>query len=199
MSIMGHPKYDVAGDIVLSEPHIDDSTLEVLKQKNISDLAHIHITQLDVALRAKLGIFVAFQSIPEIVGVKLFEFLRTIYNAKRSANETFLSFKKIVEPICEELSISRDFLWRDVNVGFSGGERRKIEILQLRLLKPKYVFLDEVDSGLDVDAFRSVAKLLSDYNSNDNCLIIITHYFEILEWISVDHVYMLDNGKLIAQ
>lgn len=202
MSIMGHPKYEnMAGEIVLSDDasFINADTLECLKHKEIEDLNHIDIIQLDVTLRAKLGIFVAFQSIPEIVGVKLFEFLRTIYNAKRSSNETFLSFKKIVEPLCEELSIPRDFLWRDVNVGFSGWERRKIEILQLKLLKPRYVFLDEVDSGLDVDAFRSVAKLLADYNAHDNCLIIITHYFEILEWIPVDHVYMLSDGRLVEQ
>ena len=78
--------------------------------------------------------------------MKLFEFLRTIYNARFDTNETFLSFKKIIEPLVAQLDIDREFLFRDVNVGFSGGEKRKIEILQLKLLQPRYILLDEVDS-----------------------------------------------------
>jgi len=105
-----------------------------------------NIIELDPHQRAKLGIFLAFQTIPEIKGVKLFEFLRTIYNARFDTKETFISFKKIIEPLVQQLGIDREFLFRDVNVGFSGGERRKIEILQLTLLKPRYVLLDEVDS-----------------------------------------------------
>jgi Fe-S cluster assembly ATP-binding protein len=96
-----------------------------------------------------------------------------------------------------ELTIDRDFLWRDVNVGFSGWERRKIEILQLKLLKPRYVFLDEVDSWLDVDAFKSVANLLREYDSWNNCFIIVTHYFSILDYIPVDTVYLMEWWKII--
>lgn len=205
MAIMGHPKYECwmlnaeCWIFLQNESdYIDDYTKEILEEKEYN-LNTIPLYEIDPNLRAKLGIFVAFQNIPEIKWVKLFEFLRTIYNAKRSANETFLSFKKVVEPLCQELDIDRDFLWRDVNVGFSWGERRKIEILQLKLLKPRYIFLDEIDSGLDVDAFRKVAKLLSDYNSSENTLIVITHYFDILDYIPVDHVYLLDWGKLIGQ
>ena len=131
--------------------------------------------------------------------MKLFEFLRTIYSAKVGKQETFLSFKKIIDPLVAELSIDREFLRRDLNVGFSGGERRKIEILQLRLLEPKYIFLDEVDSGLDVDAFRSVATLMKEINSKDNTFIIITHYFSILDYIPVDRVYVLENGNVTLQ
>ena len=143
--------------------------------------------------RAKAGIFLAFQTIPEVKGVKLFEFLRTIYSAKVGEQVTFLAFKKLIEPLIQELSIDREFLWRDLNVGFSGGERRKIEILQLRLLQPQYIFLDEVDSGLDVDAFRSVASLMKEINTDKNTFIIITHYFSVLDYIPVDHVYVLEN------
>ncbi|HNG97061.1 MAG TPA: ABC transporter ATP-binding protein, partial [Candidatus Absconditabacterales bacterium] len=92
-----------------------------------------------------------------------------------------------------------DFLRRDVNVGFSGGERRKIEILQLQILKPRYIFLDEVDSGLDVDAFKSIAQILSAYRSSTNTFVIITHYFDILEYIPVDHVYLMDGGMIISK
>ena len=88
-----------------------------------------------------------------------------MYSAKLGKEETFLSFKKIIEPLVAELKIDRDFLWRDVNVGFSGGERRKMEVLQIRLLEPKYIILDEVDSGLDVDAFKAVATLLQELNN----------------------------------
>jgi len=98
----------------------------------------------------------------------------------------------------KELKIDPEFLRRDLNVGFSGGERRKIEILQLKILQPTYIFLDEVDSGLDVDAFRSVVQLLKELNNEKNCFIVITHYFTILEHLPVDQVLVLDEGRVIA-
>lgn len=148
--------------------------------------------ELDPHERAKLGIFVAFQAIPEIKGVKLFEFLRSIYNATMSQNLSFVQFKKHIIPLMQDLNIDTEFLRRDVNVGFSGGERRKIEMLQLKLLNPRYIFLDEVDSGLDVDAFRDVARMIQELNTADNTFIIITHYFTILDYVSVDKVYVLE-------
>jgi Fe-S cluster assembly ATP-binding protein len=149
--------------------------------------------------RAKLGIFVAFQHIPEIKGIKLFEFLRSIYDAKNESTTSFLAFKKIIEPLMKELEISMEFLRRDLNVGFSGGERRKIEIVQLKLLEPKYIFLDEIDSGLDVDAFKSVVQMIAKVNHEKNSFIIITHIFDILKYIPVDHVYILEQGKIIKE
>lgn len=179
LTVMWHPKYEITdGDILM-----DGASLKELWPDE----------------RAQKGIFLAFQSIPEIKGVKLFEFLRTIYSAKVGEQITFLAFKKVVEPLVKELNIDRDFLWRDLNVGFSGGERRKIEILQLRLLEPQYIFLDEVDSGLDVDAFRSVASLMKELNNENNTFVIITHYFSILDYIPVDHVYVLENGKITQE
>ena len=214
MTVMGHPAYeatmlkgenaimvnDVVSEgvfLVNDSDYIDDALKWLLEEKWVEDLHAIDILALDPDMRSKLGIFVAFQNIPEIKWVKLFEFLRTIYNAKWGTTETFISFKKIIEPLVTELAIDRDFLWRDVNVGFSGGERRKIEILQLKLLKPRYIFLDEVDSGLDVDAFKSVASLLREYDSWDNCFIIVTHYFSILDYIPVDVVYLMEWWKII--
>jgi Fe-S cluster assembly ATP-binding protein len=140
MTIMGHPKYTITN----GEIFLDD---KLLNETNPHE-------------RAKMGIFLAFQHIPEIKGVKVFEFLRSIYDAKNESQTSFIQFKKIIEPLIQELQIDKEFLRRDLNVGFSGGERRKIEILQLKLLQPKYIFLDEVDSGLDVDAFRQVATML---------------------------------------
>ena len=99
----------------------------------------------------------------------------------------------------KDLAISMEFLRRDLNVGFSGGERRKIEILQLKLLEPTYIFLDEIDSGLDIDAFKSVAKMIAKLNTNKNSFIIITHIFDILKHIPVDKVYVLEKGKIIRE
>ena len=166
--------------------------------KNITG-EEIDVLELDPHERAKLGIFVAFQNIPEIKGVKLFEFLRSIYNATMNTNLTFIPFKKLILPLLENLKIDSEFLRRDVNVGFSGGERRKIEMLQLKLLNPKYIFLDEVDSGLDVDAFRDVAAMIQKLNSSDNTFIIITHYFTILDYIPVDKVFVMESGKIVKE
>jgi Fe-S cluster assembly ATP-binding protein len=184
MAIMGHPSYEVMN--------------WKLKITN-TDWEIIDILELNPHERAKLWIFVAFQTIPEIKGVKLFEFLRSIYNATTDQNLSFIQFKKHILPLCDSLKINTEFLRRDVNVGFSGGERRKIEMLQLKLLNPKYIFLDEVDSGLDVDAFRDVAEMIRELNSPDNTFIVITHYFSILDYIPVDKVYVLESGKVVKE
>ena len=179
MTIMGHPAYIVTHwDIIL-----DNQSLLTISPDQ----------------RAKLGIFLAMQHIPEIKWVKLFEFLRSIYDAKHGTTSSFLQFKKIIEPLMLEIQLEKDFLRRDLNVWFSWGERRKLEVLQIKLLNPKYIILDEVDSGLDVDAFKTVAQLLASINTSENSLIIITHIFSILESIPVDHVYILEQGKLIAE
>ncbi len=179
LTTMGHPSYEITQwDIT-----IDGQSIKEMSPDE----------------RAQHGIFLAFQSIPEIKGIKLFEFLRSIYSAKTGENQSFIQFKKIVIPLLDELHIDHEFLRRDLNVGFSGGERRKIEILQLKLLQPTYIFLDEVDSGLDVDAFKAVAALIKSLNSAGNSFIIITHYFSILDHIPVDIVYVLENGKLVKE
>jgi len=179
MTIMWHPKYNIESWKI----EIDKTNLLELKPDE----------------RAKSGIFLAFQHIPEIKWVKVFEFLRSIYDAKNDSQTSFIQFKKIIEPLIQELSIDREFLRRDLNVWFSGWERRKLEILQLKLLKPKYIFLDEIDSWLDVDAFRQVAEMIKDLNSPDNCFIIITHYFTILDYLPVDRVYVLDKWELVKE
>lgn len=179
LSVMGHPSYQIVG----GEIFVDGE-----------NIGHMNPDE-----RAQKWIFLAFQTIPEIPGVKLFEFLRTIYSAKNGKQESFLSFKKIIEPLLVELGIDKEFLRRDLNVGFSWGEKRKIEILQIKLLQPRTIFLDEVDSGLDVDAFKSVAQMMSAYNNSENSFIVITHYFSILDFIPVDWVFVLQEGKLIKE
>ena len=131
--------------------------------------------------------------------MKLFEFLKTVHDISTGTTSTFLSFKALIEPILDHLQLSKEFLWRDLNVGFSGGERRKLEILQMKLLQPKYIILDEIDSGLDVDAFKVVASLLKELNSKENTFIVITHIFSILEDLPVDEVIVLEGGKVKQQ
>ena len=179
MTVMGHPSYEIIDGKILLDGE--------------------DVLEMEPDERSKAGIFLAFQSIPEVKGVKLFEFLRTIYNARWEKKESFVSFKRLILPHLEELGIDKEFLWRDLNVWFSGWERRKIEILQLKLLEPTYIFLDEVDSGLDVDAFRSVAQLLQQIDSEDNTFVVITHYFTILEYLEIDEVFVLQDGAVVHQ
>ena len=176
MLITGNPKYEIT-----------DGTIELDGQV---------LNEMSPDERARAGIFLTFQNIPEIPGVKLFEFLKSIYDAKAETPSTFLSFKKIIEPLMQELEIPKDFLWRDLNVGFSWGEKRKIEVLQIKLLNPKYIILDEIDSGLDVNAVRQVAELLETTNTTDNSFIIITHLFEMLQNLPLEQVLVLEKGVI---
>ncbi len=165
------------------------------------DTWSVNIEGLDVLemspdKRAKLWIFLAFQQIPEIEGVKLFEFLRNIYNTHIWKNTTFLKFKDIIIPLIQEVWLDKEFLRRDLNVGFSWWEKRKIEILQIKLLKPKYIFLDEIDSWLDVDAFKSITKMIGELNNQENCFVFITHHFEIIQNIDIDEVIILNNWEI---
>ena len=176
MLITGNPKYEITGGTI----ELDGQVLNEMSPDE----------------RARAGIFLTFQNIPEIPGVKLFEFLKSIYDAKAEPPSTFLSFKKIIEPLMQELEIPKDFLWRDLNVGFSGGEKRKIEVLQIKLLNPKYIILDEIDSGLDVNAVRQVAELLETTNTPDNSFIIITHLFEMLQNLPLEQVLVLEKGVI---
>ena len=176
LSILGHPKYSII-----------NWTIKI-DWKDIKDMSPDK--------RAKNWLFLAFQNIPEIQWVKLFEFLRNIYNTNTWENLTFLKFKEFIVPLVEEVWLDREFLRRDLNVWFSGWEKRKVEILQIKLLKPKYIFLDEIDSGVDIDAFKSVAKMIEELNNQDNCFIFITHHFDILKNIDIDEVIILKNWEI---
>lgn len=180
LTVMWHPKYKV----------------ESWSMSVISNNAEKSLNVLSPDKRANLWIFLAFQNIPEIEWVKLFEFLRNIYNTNTWENLTFLKFKELIIPLVEEIGLDREFLRRDLNVWFSWGERRKVEILQIKLLKPEYIFLDEIDSGLDIDAFKSIAKMIEELNDENNCFIFITHHFEILKNIDIDEVIILKNWEI---
>lgn len=151
--------------------------------------------------RSRLGLFLAFQYPIELPGVTGMTFLRTIINSSRVAkNQSELEGIELVKLIREkaaELEISQDMLKRFVNVGFSGGEKKRFEILQMALLDPKIAVLDETDSGLDVDALRIVGKGVTNLKSKDRGMLVITHYQRLLDHIIPDFVHIMVKGKII--
>jgi Fe-S cluster assembly ATP-binding protein len=160
-----------------------------------------NLNELSTEERAQKGIFLAFQYPLEIPGVSTNIFLKTSLNAVRKAKGEkeldTLTFLKLIKEKALELGIDEKFLSRQLNVGFSGGEKKKNEILQMKLLEPKLSILDETDSGLDIDALRIVADGVNSYKSKDNAFLIITHYQRLLDYIKPDFIHVLSNGKII--
>jgi Fe-S cluster assembly ATP-binding protein len=150
--------------------------------------------------RAKNGLFLAFQNPPEISGVKMSTFLRTAINEKKNHQKkepiTLKEFKKKLEQKSNELQI-KHAQKRNLNEGFSGGEKKKSETLQMKLLEPKIIILDEIDSGLDIDALKTVSKQINTMKKKDTGILIITHYSRILEHIKPNFVHIQLNGKII--
>ena len=156
--------------------------------------------KLDIEERAHRGLFLAFQYPLEIPGVNTSNFLKTSLNAIRKSNGEkeldALEFLKIVKKKAKDLKIDEKILNRQLNVGFSGGEKKKNEILQMSLFEPKMVILDETDSGLDIDALKIVANGVNTLRDKDRSFLIITHYQRLLEYIKPDFVHVLMNGKI---
>lgn len=181
--IMGHPAYTVhSGEIWYGDQNI---------------------TALTPDKRARLGVFLAFQYPKEIPGIKLFTFLRTIYNNRMIAEDsTFkkmstVKFKAVLEEKMNDLNMSGDFIERYLNSGFSGGEKKKAEMLQMALLEPSMAVLDETDSGLDIDALKIVCQSVNAIHKKTNMgVLMITHYNRILNYISPDKVHVLIDGMI---
>mgnify|MGYP001965619081 FL=1 len=156
--------------------------------------------KLAIEERAHKGLFLAFQYPLEIPGVRTSNFLKTSLNAIRKSNGKkeldALEFLKIVKTKAAELKIDEKTLDRQLNVGFSGGEKKKNEILQMSLFEPKMVILDETDSGLDIDALKIVANGVNTLRNNGRSFLIITHYQRLLDYIKPDFVHILMNGKI---
>jgi len=156
--------------------------------------------KLDIEERAHKGLFLAFQYPLEIPGVKTSNFLKTSLNAIRKSNGKkeldALEFLKIVKTKAAELKIDEKTLNRQLNVGFSGGEKKKNEILQMSLFEPKMVILDETDSGLDIDALKIVANGVNTLRNKERSFLIITHYQRLLDYIKPDFVHVLMKGKI---
>ena len=180
-TLAGKPNYTVnSGDIIFE----NQSILEMLPEA-----------------RAQLGIFLSFQHPLEIAGVRMDQFMRSAYNSiqkqKNQEELDVLKFNRLLKSKSEELHVDSSLLQRYVNHGFSGGERKKNEILQMAVLDPKLMVLDEPDSGLDIDAVRSVAEGINELRSESKSTIIITHYQRILNYVIPDFVHIFMDGKII--
>ena len=180
--LLGHPKYKVTNGSITFDNKI--------------------ISKMSPDKRALLGIFGSFQHPIEIPGLNFGTFLRTAKNLQpKTKNETRLSpqeFIKLSEKYLKLLKLSPDFLSREMNKGFSGGEKKKAEILQMAILEPKIAFLDEIDSGLDIDALKAVAKTIKAIaEKNGTGIVLITHYQRLLNYITPDFVHIFYDGKII--
>ena len=179
--LAGRDGYDVTGGEVLLQ---DDDLLDLAPEE-----------------RAREGVFLAFQYPVEIPGVNSAYFLRSAVNEirKHRGEEELdaMNFLKAVKAKMKELGLSEDFLKRPVNAGFSGGEKKRNEILQMAMLNPKLAVLDETDSGLDIDALRIVADGVNRLKGLDNAQVVITHYQRLLDYIVPDFVHVLYNGRII--
>ncbi len=163
------------------------------KNKNLKDL--------DVSQRANEGIFMSFQNPVEIKGVNNSYFLKTAMNEKRKYNKEeeldAMEFLKLTKKEISKYKIDKKILQRDLNDGFSGGEKKRNELIQLLLLKPDLIMLDEIDSGLDIDAIKVVAEVINDLLDGERSLLMITHYDRLLQLIHPDFVHILKDGKII--
>ncbi len=184
--IAGHPDYEVTdGDIlVINDNGNYESILELAPEE-----------------RAHLGLFIGFQSPISIPGLDNESFLRTVYNNYREIQGEermdALDFRDFILEKMNNLGMSEEFLKRGVNSGFSGGERKKNEMIQLALLNPKLALLDEIDSGLDVDALATICKDINSFKSPENSFALITHYNRILQHIKPDFIHIFNQGRIV--
>ena len=179
-SIAGHPKYTITGGTV----HLDGKD----------------ILEMSVDERAKAGLFLAMQYPVEVPGVSVTNFLRTAATAIRGEAPKVRTWVNEVKDAMKDLAIDSSFAERSVNEGFSGGEKKRHEILQLELLKPKIAILDETDSGLDVDALRIVSEGVNRAKEKNNLgVLLITHYTRILRYIKPDFVHVFAGGKIVEE
>ncbi|MGI5097577.1 Fe-S cluster assembly ATPase SufC [Treponema socranskii] len=155
------------------------------------------VTEKKADARAKEGMFLSFQNPLEVPGISLETFIRSALQQRTGERIKLFQFQKDLQAAMKLLNMDASYASRDLNVGFSGGERKKSEILQLLMLKPKFAILDETDSGLDVDAVRTVSKGIEAYKQNGGTLLIITHSTKILESLAVDFTHVLVKGKIV--
>ncbi|PZJ72445.1 Fe-S cluster assembly ATPase SufC [Staphylococcus aureus] len=178
-SIMGHPSYEVTKGEVL--------------------LDGVNILELEVDERAKAGLFLAMQYPSEITGVTNADFMRSAINAKREEGQeiNLMQFIKKLDKNMDFLDIDKDMAQRYLNEGFSGGEKKRNEILQLMMLEPKFAILDEIDSGLDIDALKVVSKGINQMRGENFGALMITHYQRLLNYITPDKVHVMYAGKVV--
>ncbi|MBC3537470.1 Fe-S cluster assembly ATPase SufC [Megasphaera hominis] len=176
-AIMGNPKYVVTAGKIFFEGQ--------------------DITEAPVNERAKAGIFMAFQQPIAVQGISVENFIRNAKSTVSGEQQRIMPFRKKLHKQMEQLRMDRSYAERYVNDGFSGGERKKTEILQMCMLEPKLTMLDEIDSGLDVDAVRIVSETVERYHNETNSILVITHHSEILQNLKPDFVHVLIDGKIV--
>jgi Fe-S cluster assembly ATP-binding protein len=173
----GHPKYSVtSGSITIDETDVTEEKADE---------------------RARKGLFLSQQYPPEIPGVTVANFLRVASTALTGVKKNPIEYHKELVALTEKMKVDSSFLGRHLNVGFSGGEKKKFEILQLLALDPTYAILDETDSGLDVDALKVVAEGINDFKDDTKGILLITHYHRILDYITPDVVHIMVGGKIV--
>lgn len=173
--VMGHPVYELSDDSVITYNNED-------------------IHELDSNERGEKGIFMSFQSPMSLSGVNVFQLLRYALDGKKDP----LALKKEIEKYAQKLHIKEDLIMRSINEDFSGGEKKKMEILQALVLDPSLLFFDEIDTGVDVDALKIIAEAIKDMKSPDKTLVIITHYNRILKYLQPDEVVVITDGIISA-
>ncbi|MEW4368899.1 Fe-S cluster assembly ATPase SufC [Paenibacillus kandeliae] len=178
-ALMGHPKYEVTDGVVTLDGE--------------------DVLEMEVDERARAGLFLAMQYPSEISGVTNSDFLRSAINARREEGQeiSLIKFIRQMEGSMKELDMNPEFAHRYLNEGFSGGEKKRNEILQMLMLDPKIVILDEIDSGLDIDALKIVAAGVNKMRSEDRGFLIITHYQRLLNYITPDYVHVMMQGRIV--
>jgi Fe-S cluster assembly ATP-binding protein len=176
--LMGHPRYEVTGGSVTFQ---DEDVLEMEPDE-----------------RAKLGMFLAFQYPSEVPGVSVANFLRTAVNSVREEELSPMEMFRLIQDKMRVMQMDPKFAERYLNEGFSGGEKKRNEILQMLMLEPKLAIMDETDSGLDIDALQVVAKGVNELRGPEFSAVIITHYQRILRYIEPDHVHVMLDGRLVT-
>ncbi|MCT8977788.1 Fe-S cluster assembly ATPase SufC [Clostridium sp. CX1] len=175
--LMGHPKYSITEGEIIFQGEV--------------------INELKVNERAKKGMFLSFQYPEEVPGITVENFLRTAKGAVSGKVQNVIQFRKVLKEKMRLLKIDENYAQRYLNLGFSGGEKKKNEILQMALLEPKLAILDETDSGLDVDAVRVVAEGVKELKNEENSILIITHLNRLLEYLKPDYVHILMDGRIV--
>lgn len=176
-ALAGHPAYNVSA--------------------GTASLAGQDLLEMAADERARAGLFLAFQYPVAIPGVTVANFMRTALKAHRGPDADMTDFRKLFKAEMKELDIDPDFATRYLNDGFSGGEKKRIEILQMAVLKPKVAILDETDSGLDIDALKTVAEGINRFHSDDTGILLVTHYQRLLDYVKPNFVHVMIGGKLV--
>ncbi len=176
-ALMGHPSYKITKGEVF--------------------LAGTNILEMEADERSRAGLFLAFQYPLAIPGVTVANFMRAALGAHRGKDADLSDFRKLFKAEMAALEIEDQFATRYVNDGFSGGEKKRIEILQMSLLKPKMAILDETDSGLDIDALKVVSQGINRFHNDSNGILMVTHYQRLLNYVKPDHVHVMMNGQFV--